>query len=536
MSRAVPWRSKCPPTVEARLAEVSRSSLFLVVQQPGPTSFVLKEMAGDSGRKFKVKVGETQECSCAESKSELCVHILFVMAKVFRVPASNPIIWQRGLLEAEVEQIVFGGLRENRRNAARAAAVAAEAAHRGSGEDGVAVDRKAIEEGDACPICCDDLDPAEGRAMVYCRFGCGNNIHIQCFEAYAKHNATNPTPLQCPLCRHKWGPLLQADPRPMLHNVPCSSCKLPIANERFRCAFCASFNLCRKCFDEPGVHAQHPFDVSSAPGQPFVNADRQQVARRGGSAPVGGAGGVGVDPLHVQLMHRELGPEDYESLLRLDDGVGPAAGSVLSMSDLARFRRVHWSSAEDYEECAICMESFVPDDNCLKLTTTCSHIFHTTCAVRWFTESRAVCPIDNIPVVVPRDLPPTSGGGQARAAGAATLGPSGVPTGTRRAAAVGPSGVGPPRRSASQQVPTHRFADVVHGRAPLARTGNVTEGSFRPAAGSLEGFGVMVTGLSSHPASAPAAPNPGRPVATMMLPAPFVPARVARLRGVAARR
>ena len=98
----------------------------------------------------------------------------------------------------------------------------------------------------------------------------------------------------------------------------------------------------------------------------------------------------------------------------------------------------------------------------------------------------------------------------------------------------------------------HRFADVVHGRAPLARTGNVTEGSFRPTAADLQGLSLGVMGLSASPAGGPVPPATGgggfvgRSVGgaasapTMgagrqggaALPGPVLNARVNRLRGM----
>jgi E3 ubiquitin-protein ligase ZSWIM2 len=501
MVRLSPWRSHCPPIVQAKLEAVAQSPGFLVVQQNGPTSFVLKDVVNEAQRKFKVRIGETQECSCSESKQDLCVHILFVMARVFRVPATNPVIWQKALLEAEIEQLVSGRLQANRQRAIPASVD-------GAGED-AQVQRKPIEAGDACPICCDDIIAGDGKALVYCRFGCGNNIHSSCFQQYAKHNATSPQPLQCPLCRSKWGALVHGA---VLHGVSCSSCHIPICGERFRCAFCSVFNLCRKCFDDPSIHAQHPFDVSAQPGHGFQHVTRAAPVNRTGQAP------VGIDPAHLELMTREIRPEDYERLLELDADVAPTAGSVLSEAEVLALPRVCWSQTnEQYEECSICLEAFLDGDSCIKLAPSCDHIFHAACALRWLTQSRAVCPIDNIPVVVQqrRPRPQLGPSGVPRAsAGSAPHAPSDAGVNQRSAGGAAASRTRNPRRSLSQG---HRFADVPTGRQTLNRVGNITEGSFRPTAEGLAGLVVGSTSIGPAVVVGRAPPGAGNRLPTLGL-------------------
>lgn len=74
---------------------------LFVVQRLGPTSFVVREDGSDVKR--KVVVGSRMACSCCQlgvlgTVSELCVHILFVVVKVLRVPPSNALVWQLSLL------------------------------------------------------------------------------------------------------------------------------------------------------------------------------------------------------------------------------------------------------------------------------------------------------------------------------------------------------------------------------------------------------------------------------------------------------
>ena len=57
--------------------------------------------------------------------------------------------------------------------------------------------RKPVE-GD-CPICVMEFE--EGDDIVWCKAACGNNIHRQCFEQWAKSKAGQ---VKCVYCRTPW--------------------------------------------------------------------------------------------------------------------------------------------------------------------------------------------------------------------------------------------------------------------------------------------------------------------------------------------
>lgn len=404
MARTHPWRNRCSTEVAAFLQRVGAAGL-LVVQQPGPTSFVLKDT--QNNRKYKVRIGEEHQCNCrSPNPDELCIHIVFVLSKVFRLPHDNPLVWQRSLLAAEVDQLIRGHIEDRRRKRTTT-----------QPSDGkTAVPRRPLEEGDSCPICCDDLD--ETRAMVYCRYGCGNNIHSACFRQYATHNSTNPSPLLCPLCREQWGPLGEGPS----HGVACSDCRGPINGARYRCAFCQTYDLCNECFQCPTIHPQHPFNVSLGPGLPFTAANRpvRQVVRQPqptlNLGDPTGATANGTAIIHPMML-RELGPEDYEELLRLDEQVQPVASQLFTVAEVHRLPTKTWSPALLEEAggsipndtCAVCLDLFTAESEVTVLPM-CKHAYHVACATRWLTECRAVCPIDNIPVPVPGggSAPPTT--------------------------------------------------------------------------------------------------------------------------------
>eukprot|EP01079_Euglenida_sp_SAG-EU17-18_P006572 gene6572-1173_t len=158
MSRDVPWRRKVPGIVQERMQQVGQCRFFLV-KEAGPTSVVLKD---DCGQTFKVFIGHRHACSCASPgraggggpmrppQEDLCLHILFVLLRVYKIPADNPLSWQQSLTDSEIDKIL--SQRANRA-VPQVRHPASSSSARAGKNQGVA--RKPI--GDSCPICCEDM-------------------------------------------------------------------------------------------------------------------------------------------------------------------------------------------------------------------------------------------------------------------------------------------------------------------------------------------------------------------------------------------
>jgi len=249
--------------------EAVNSRLFLV-SELGPTQFLIKDEA-ISSIKFKVTIGDEQTCSgcmggnaarraasnatssanqtassskggVASQGPELCKHVYFVMLKVLRLPRSNPLVWQRSLLDAEIGQALDARFkrqrerererdrqrrREAREQRGQAAGTAGDDPTPSAKGAGAAfsfgaqeVPSRPIEDDDVCPICQDDLIPAsmpsaassssssKSLPLVHCRFSCGAQLHAQCMRVWTEHQlSTNhgaSQPVLCPMCRGKW--------------------------------------------------------------------------------------------------------------------------------------------------------------------------------------------------------------------------------------------------------------------------------------------------------------------------------------------
>ena len=95
----------------------------------------------------------------------------------------------------------------------------------------------------------------------------------------------------------------------------------------------------------------------------------------------------------INLQHRELTPEDYDLLLRLDESVAP---KTISRDVLSSLKTDTVTSESAGELCAVCMDPY--DIGQSRKFLPCNHVFHTKCIDMWLENSSQNCPIDNLPI------------------------------------------------------------------------------------------------------------------------------------------
>ena len=335
--------------LKARLAAAQAARLF-IVQTPGPTSFVLREEG--SRKKHRVSIGSVNYCTCG-SREQPCVHVAFVMLRVFRLAPGDSRCWQASLIDRELEELV-----ESRaRSVARAALASRDwGAAPTCGEcapdaESSHVARRPLddaEDADPCPICYEEIGAAddEAGALDWCRKSCGKSVHRRCFAMWAEHQQSIGQKLTCPHCRGEWAgePLPppretasagqrsapagrqargEAQPtgssaggggvdvapgrRVAVHReARCKSCHvMGIRGVRYRCLVCKpETELCGECFDSC-MHPHHPFAARERPKGPWTvarcRADDVVPAETavatgsgggsGGSSPLGASAG-----------------------------------------------------------------------------------------------------------------------------------------------------------------------------------------------------------------------------------------------------
>ena len=133
------------------------------------------------------------------------------------------------------------------------------------------LEQRPISPSDVCPICQDEF-LAKKQPVSYCRFGCGNSVHIKCMKVWADHQKTSgETQLKCPLCRevfctferlneeYRNSGLVRIEKAPVHYGFDCSSCHAsPIHGNCYKCTTCAEFYLCQPCFNTD-FHNKHSF-------------------------------------------------------------------------------------------------------------------------------------------------------------------------------------------------------------------------------------------------------------------------------------
>ena len=250
--------------------------------------------------------------------------------KKFRIPRENPVIWQLGLIEREINEILLGHLRKQ------------SPVHSASRQPS---DQKTVQRDigpdDICPICQDELLSQQQKALTFCKYGCGKSVHLKCMKVWADHQrSTGESVIRCPLCRENFGAIREIpskSPRRVraekafLHlGMACTHCHVcPIAGKCYRCCQCASYYLCHACFSSNQVHLLHSFEVRQHCNQPWREAERSRES--GMTIPPSDSPAL-PPALINSLQSRSLTENDYELLLQLDDSqstsIAPPTGEV----------------------------------------------------------------------------------------------------------------------------------------------------------------------------------------------------------------
>lgn len=183
--RASPYIAHPSFSISESINMVKDQRIRMFVDRKSPMTFLVHPL--ESNHKFKVSIGSSQICSCGET--EICIHIIYILMKVFSVPAENDILWQNSLTDREVENIING-------NHLNKIVKKPQTIYRTkSGKQ--KVKRLKITSEDLCCICYDEMHE-ETEQISWCRTGCGGNFHYNCVQEWIK---STPHEATCPICR-----------------------------------------------------------------------------------------------------------------------------------------------------------------------------------------------------------------------------------------------------------------------------------------------------------------------------------------------
>lgn len=96
----------------------------------------------------------------------------------------------------------------------------------------------------------------------------------------------------------------------------------------------------------------------------------------------------------MELMYRELGPEDFELLSKLDETV-PRRNTV-QRDSVDQLPHVSAETLEVGDTCGVCLSEFDLTERTVKLP--CGHPFHAKCISKWLTQFKNSCPLCSVPI------------------------------------------------------------------------------------------------------------------------------------------
>jgi E3 ubiquitin-protein ligase ZSWIM2 len=341
----------------------ANESTFFLVQETGPTSFVLQN---ERDVKVRVRVGSTIHCSCGGGIKEHCVHTMFALIKIYRVPTDNPLSWQIGFNDSEINWLC-----KHRFSSYKAKPQALP--QTGQTE----LKRIALSDEMCCAICQDDL--TADQVLTYCREGCGHNFHARCMKVWADHKATTSDQVSCPLCRSNFSldflrdlkkQALEAKKKKksslLVHaDTQCTLCKMtPITGERYHCVICQTLDCCGKCF-RLGTHQHHPFLVRHKPSDSWVP----------------------VDPILAQ-----------SSLIQPDEQAQSALKPQRS-TDTRQTLGEFLANALMLTDEGICVLCGLDQRQILRRLLRCGHTVHEACLVEVMQDSCNSCPVDGAQIL-----------------------------------------------------------------------------------------------------------------------------------------
>ncbi|KAA1468285.1 hypothetical protein DENSPDRAFT_833540 [Dentipellis sp. KUC8613] len=199
-------RKSCPQNILERVDRVMSQRFFMLDRQRNGQE--LKEtfsVLGSTGNVYTVVIDKVPSCNCPDAlKGNHCKHLLFIYLKVLQVSQASGFWYQKALLTSELE-IVFAeapaaptAVAHARVREAYAQATGRPVASSSTADAGPK--RKLPDVDDDCPICYEGMHGADVKLLVFCE-ECGNGLHKECFQQWAKAAARN---LTCVFCRAKW--------------------------------------------------------------------------------------------------------------------------------------------------------------------------------------------------------------------------------------------------------------------------------------------------------------------------------------------
>ena len=144
-------------------------------------------LAGTTGNVYTITISQLPTCNCPDytrNKSQ-CKHIIYVLANVLKV--REDLAYQLAFLKEELIEVLGAAPLPNATGC----------------ESGGANDKRKPIDSD-CPICFMAMEPESHDELLWCKASCGQNVHRECFEQWAKSSNAANGQVRCVYCRAVW--------------------------------------------------------------------------------------------------------------------------------------------------------------------------------------------------------------------------------------------------------------------------------------------------------------------------------------------
>lgn len=85
-------------------ADDGAATVSTVSEVPDTPEAVKEWALAQAAGTYRVTIGAVQGCSCG--LDDVCVHVLFVMLKIMRLADDNALVWQRSLVDSELDRLL----------------------------------------------------------------------------------------------------------------------------------------------------------------------------------------------------------------------------------------------------------------------------------------------------------------------------------------------------------------------------------------------------------------------------------------------
>ncbi|RHZ59055.1 hypothetical protein Glove_365g267 [Diversispora epigaea] len=148
---------------------------------------------GPTGLVYTTTIVKTVSCSCPDFLNGFhCKHILFVLLQVLKVDRNSDLVYQKALVKRELNMI-FNNSPQITLPTEEDIEILKAIASRNQQK------RRPIDGN--CQICFETLH--NHQILIWCENGCGNNIHMNCFNQWADTLPVEQK-VTCVLCRTEW--------------------------------------------------------------------------------------------------------------------------------------------------------------------------------------------------------------------------------------------------------------------------------------------------------------------------------------------